>query len=102
MNRTETTFGTRLRATRKNRGLGPDALATAATNHGTNWTAGGVGQTERGETYPRDELLLTIGDILNPTLEELPEVYLARARRELDPQQVGLKRALARYHQLNT
>ncbi len=61
----------------------------------TNYDASFVGRVERGEKEPPDRLLAGYLDIVQPSLDELPEAHLAKARVLLNPAEVGLDEALA-------
>lgn len=87
-------LGARLRALRKLRGLSNDELCVRLRNQGVKVTVSRLYQIERGEGYPTPELLIGWGELLKATEADLPELTLARARRALDENAVGMAQAL--------
>jgi transcriptional regulator with XRE-family HTH domain len=91
------TLGERLRKARKDRGISLHKLSHAMYDPeaDTNYDASFIGRVERGEKIAPARLLKAYGAIVEPSIEEVPEYYLARARLLLDDREVGLEHALA-------
>jgi transcriptional regulator with XRE-family HTH domain len=91
-------FASRFRSLREERGLSQSQLAFAMydadTEERRGYDASFIARVERGDRRPPYRFMLLAGRALAPTLAELPEYFLAMARRELDEEQVGLENAL--------
>lgn len=99
------TFGQRLRALREDRGLSLHrlslALYEADADKGRVYDASFISKIEKDNARPPTNLMVLLGEVLNPSKEELPEYHLAMMRRALDEREVGLDQALANLQHLD-
>lgn len=99
----EIALGAKLRALREDRGLSLGKLSFAiweATDGEHPYEPSFLGRVERGEKPVPDALLLLYGAVLAVSFSELPEFYLAEARRQLDEREVGLDTAVENLRRL--
>lgn len=61
-----------------------------------------LSKIERGDARAPTRLMLLLGEVLDPGIDELPEYHLAMMRRALDEREVGLDQALANLQRLDT
>lgn len=90
-------LGPRMREIRKVHGVSASRLVGEMYDPAaeTNYDSSFVSRVERGEKEPPDRLLAGFYDVVRPTIDELPEAHLAKARCELNPEIVGPEVALA-------
>lgn len=91
-------FGTRLRALRENRGLSLQRLSLAvyeADGAQKLYDPAFLSKIERAGARPPTRLMVLLGEVLDPKIEELPEYHLAMMRRALDEREIGIDQALS-------
>lgn len=91
-------LGAKMRAARKQRDQSLGTMSYAiweATRGDLRYDSSFLSRVETGKKTAPPDLLLIYGELLGATIEELPEFHLARARRQIEERDVGMKTALA-------
>lgn len=97
-------FGTRLRALREERGLSLQRLSLAlyeADDAQKLYDPAFLSKIERAGARTPTRLMVLLGEVLDPSIEELPEYHLAMMRRALDEREIGLDQALSNLRRID-